>query len=82
MEMEKITLAKPLEDYRIEIHTASGYRGIFDAKPYLDKGVFRELRDKAYFNQVRPAHHGIMWPHEQDLSTDTVLWDIEHSPDR
>jgi len=77
--MEKIQKAFPLDDYKIEIYTSSGFIGIFDVKPYLGKGIFRELAEKAYFKQVRPAHHGIMWPHEQDFSSDTIIWDIEHA---
>ena len=33
--MEKITEAVPLDDYKIEILTSSGFSGIFDVKPYL-----------------------------------------------
>jgi len=28
---------------------------------------------------VRPAHRGIMWPNEQDFSSDTIIWDIRKS---
>lgn len=39
----------------------------------------KELTDESYFSLVRPAHHGIMWPHEQDFSSDTIVWDIQNS---
>ncbi|MFU8780884.1 MAG: hypothetical protein ACNA71_07650 [Kiritimatiellia bacterium] len=29
-----------------------------------------------YSQQVRPAHHGIMWPSGEDLSSDTIMWDL------
>lgn len=44
----------------------------FDVKPYLDFGVFRELKDLAYFNQVKLAFGTVQWPHEQDFSPDTL----------
>jgi hypothetical protein len=77
--MEKIIKAIPLNDYRIEILTSSGLTGIFDVKPYLRGGAFKELINESYFRLVRPAHHGIMWSNEQDFSSDTIVWDIQNS---
>lgn len=77
--MDKIIKANPLNDYRIEVLTSSGISGIFDVKPYLQGSVFKELTDESYFRLVRPAHHGIMWPHEQDFSSDTIVWDIQNA---
>ena len=77
--MDKIIKANPLNDFRIEIVTSSGISGIFDVKPYLHGSAFKELADESYFRLVRPAHHGIMWPHEQDFSSDTIVWDIQNA---
>ena len=77
--MDKIIKAIPLRDYRIDILTSSGISGIFDVKPYLKGSAFKELKNKSYFNLVRPAHHGIMWPNEQDFSSDTIIWDIKNT---
>lgn len=77
--MDKIIKAIPLADYQIEILTSSGISGIFDTKPYLRGSAFKELMDEAYFRLVRPAHHGIMWPHEQDFSADTIIFDIQNA---
>jgi len=75
--MDKVIKAVPLEEYRIDILTSSGVAGVFDVKPYLQDRVFQELRNTAYFQLVRPAHHGIAWPHEQDFSADTIIHDIQ-----
>jgi hypothetical protein len=77
--MDKIVKAIPLENYQIEILTSSGISGIFDVKPYLGGGAFKELMNESYFRMVRPAHHGIAWPHEQDFSADTIIRDIENA---
>ena len=77
--MDKIVEAIPLEDYRIKILTNSGISGIFDVKPYLKGSAFKELVDESYFRLVRPAHYGIMWPHEQDFSSDTIIWDMQNA---
>ena len=77
--MDKIVKAIPLDDYKIEILTSSGIFGIFDTKPYLRGSAFKELADESYFRLVRPAHHGIIWPHEQDFSADTIIFDIQNA---
>jgi len=77
--MDKIVKAVPLEDYCIAIQTSSGVSGIFDVKPYLAGSAFKELLDESYFRMVRPAHRGIAWPHEQDFSADTIVWDIQNA---
>jgi hypothetical protein len=45
---------------------------LFDASPFLDKGIFKELRDYNYFKQVSVAFGSVEWPHEQDFSYDTL----------
>ncbi|MBF0493367.1 MAG: DUF2442 domain-containing protein [Deltaproteobacteria bacterium] len=77
--MDKIIKATPLKDYKIEILTTSGISGVFDVKPYLHGSVFKELTNESYFRLVKPAHHGIAWPHEQDFSSDTIIYDIQNS---
>ena len=77
--MDKILKAIPLDDYRVEILTSSGISGIFDVKPYLNGSAFKELIDESYFRMVRPAHHGIAWPREQDFSANTIIWDIQNA---
>ncbi len=59
-------------DYMIHLEFDNGEARVFDAKPYLDKGIFTELRDPAYFAQVKIIPGGIGWPNEQDLSADTL----------
>ena len=77
--MDTIVKALPMDDYRIDILTSSGVAGVFDVKPYMKGLAFRELADPSYFRLVRPAHRGIMWPNEQDFSSDTIIWDITKS---
>ena len=77
-QMDKILKAVPLENYTIEILTSSGISGVFDVKPYLEGSAFKELKDWSYFKLVRPAYHGVIWPHEQDFSSDTIVFDIQN----
>src|SRR5918996_1608510 len=64
---------KPLSDYRIYVEIEDGRKGIFDMKPYLDRGVFRELRNVHYFNQVGILFGAVTWPNEQDIAPETLI---------
>lgn len=64
---------KPLSNYRIYVEIEDGRKGIFDLKPYLDRGVFRELRDALYFNRVGILFGAVTWPNEQDIAPETLL---------
>ena len=68
-----VTTVTPLADYRIYVEVEDGRKGIFDMKPYLDHGVFRELRDVRYFNQVGIVLGAVTWPDEQDIAPETLL---------
>ncbi len=71
-----VTLVRPLPDYQIYVEVENGRKGIFDLKPYLDHGVFRELRDVNYFNQVGILLGAVTWPHEQDIAPETLLAEL------
>jgi hypothetical protein len=68
-----VTLVKPLSDFRIYVEIEDGRKGIFDLKPYLEIGVFRELKDVNYFNKVDVFLGAVTWPHEQDIAPETLL---------
>jgi hypothetical protein len=77
-------IVKPLPDYRIYVEIEDGRRGVFDMKPYLDLGVFRELRDEHYFNKVGILFGAVTWPHEQDIAPETLIEEmvpVETMPD-
>ena len=45
----------------------------FDVKPYLKYEVFRELNALSYFRQVNLVFGTVQWPHQQDISPDTLV---------
>lgn len=63
----------PLPKYRIQVEIEDGRKGVFDVTPYLDHGVFRELRDVHYFNQVGIQFGAVTWPNEQDIAPETPI---------
>ena len=61
-----------LPDYKIKVTLSNGNKGIFDVSPYLDRGVFKELKDYSYFKRARIEFGTIIWPNEQDFSPETI----------
>jgi hypothetical protein len=72
-----VSLKAILNDYRIYVEVVGGRKGVFDLKPYLDRGVFRELKDVHYFNQVGILFGAVTWPHEQDIAPETLLAELQ-----
>jgi hypothetical protein len=70
--MIKVTAVKPLNDYHLELSFNTGETRVFDVGPYLDKGIFNELRDRSYFQSVRLAFGSIAWPNEQDFGPESL----------
>jgi hypothetical protein len=61
-----------LENYRIKVTLSNGRKGVFDVRPYLARGIFRELKDYNYFRRARIELGTITWPNEQDFSPETI----------
>lgn len=59
-------------DYKLSIEFNNGKNKIFDMKPYLDFGIFQELKDINYFKKVKSFMGTIIWPHGQDICPDTL----------
>jgi hypothetical protein len=76
--MKKVVLVKANEDFSLDLKFNDNTVRRFDARPYLDFGVFNELKDIGYFKQVSIAYGTVQWPHEQDFSPDTLY--IESRP--
>lgn len=70
--MNKVISVEPRNSYRLLIKLSNGKVGEFDVSRYLNKGIFVELKDLAYFKRVKIVFGGVAWPHEQDFSVDTI----------
>jgi Protein of unknown function (DUF2442) len=77
-QMKKVTAVKANDNYSLDLTFNDGSTRIFDVKPYLDYEIFRELKELDYFKQVRVAFGTVQWPHEQDISPETLY--IESVP--
>jgi hypothetical protein len=78
--MIKVTGVKPLDNYRLELTFNNGETRLFDVGPYLEKGIFTELRDPSYFRSVRLAFGSIAWPNEQDFGPESLYVESQPRP--
>jgi hypothetical protein len=74
----EVKTVEPLDNYKLKLQFENGDFKIFDVSPYLDRGIFTELKDSHYFKSVRVVSGAVQWPHEQDFSSDTLY--IRSSP--
>ena len=44
-----VSIVKPMENYQLLLTFENGEHGIFDMKPYLQTGIFRQLCDTSLF---------------------------------
>ena len=70
--MHKIIAVKANDDFTLDVTFDEGSVRRFDVKPYIEYGIFQELKDKNYFEKVRIAYGTVQWPNEQDISPETI----------
>lgn len=64
-------------DYTLLITFNNGEKKRFDVKPYLNIGVFNELKEPEVFYSVKPFLGSIQWSNGVDLCPDTLYQDGE-----
>jgi len=64
--------AEAKSNYLLKLTFDNNETKVFDASPFLDKGIFKELKDSTYFKRVKVAFGAVEWPNEQDFSNDTL----------
>lgn len=58
---------KPLDGYKLFLTFENDEKKIFDMNPFLDKGIFKELREPASFNTVHVCFDTVEWENGADL---------------
>jgi hypothetical protein len=62
----------PASEYKLVLTFDNDEKKIFDMKPYLDKGIFRELNDVKIFNGVYVSFDSIEWPNGADICPEVL----------
>ena len=73
--MNKVIAVSANTDFSLDLKFSDGSMKRFDVKPYLDRGIFTELKNLDYFKQVRVAFGTVQWPNEQDIAPETLYVD-------
>lgn len=76
--MIKVLKAKANDDFTIELEFSDGSLRRFDATPYLNFPVFRELRSIEQFRKLRVAYGTVHWDNDADISPETLY--LESKP--
>ena len=69
---------KPLENYNLLLKFENDEEKIFDVKPYLNIGKFRELKDENLFKSVKVSFDSIEWANQLDLDPE-LLYEKSHN---
>ena len=74
----RVKSVRAMQDYKLQLTFTNGEKRIFDARPYLSKGVFQELMNETLFKTVRVSLGSIQWRNGQDLCPDCLY--LESKP--
>ena len=66
---------KPIENYTLILTFDDGSVKLFEMKPYLGKGVFKELKDENLFKTVKVSFDSIEWSNGVDVDPETLYQD-------
>ncbi|MFC2156047.1 DUF2442 domain-containing protein [Acidobacteriota bacterium] len=58
---------KPLSGFKLLLTFENNEEKIFDVNPFLDKGIFKELKDAESFNTVHVCFDTVEWNNGADL---------------
>jgi len=72
--------AKTLQNYEILITFENDEEKIFDLKPYLDTGLFADLKNENLFKSVRVVFDSLEWNNGVDICPE-VLYNESRSTD-
>jgi hypothetical protein len=62
----------PTNSYNLILTFENGEQRQFDMNPYLNKGIFKELRDITKFKTVKVCFDTIEWENEADFDPEIL----------
>ena len=78
----RVKEVKPIARYKLLLTFTNNEKKVFDVKPYLSLGVFKELEDIKVFNSVRAKDGTVQWNNGIDICPDTLFIEsIAYSPE-
>lgn len=72
---------KPMSNYQLLLTFENGEKRVFDVKPYLNKGIFKELREEKVFRSVRVSFDSIEWSNHADIDPEDLYeYSVQYQP--
>jgi len=62
-----------LSDYILILTFEGGIKKSFDMKPYLETGIFKELKDVQKFNCVHLSFDTVAWNNDADFDPEVLF---------
>ena len=62
----------PLENYHLLLTFENGEKRQFDMTPYMNLGIFQELKDENMFRTVKKSFDTICWDNEADIDPEIL----------
>ncbi len=63
---------EPKADFMLLLTFENGEKRLFDMKPFLNTGTFKELRDIELFNRVHVSFNSVTWDNEADFDPEAL----------
>ena len=67
-----VTDVAPLNNYMLRLKFKNGEEKVFDMKPYLEIGIFKELKDETIFKTAKVSFDTVEWANETDIDPETL----------
>ena len=67
-----VTSVQTLQDFLLRITFNNGEVKIFDMKPYLDIGIFKDLKEERIFNTAKVNFDTVEWENDADIDPETL----------
>lgn len=68
----RVLLVEPQENYPLILKFDNEEFKVFDVNPYLEKGIFKQLKARTMFYSVRVDNGTVTWSNEADFCPDTL----------
>ena len=74
-ETPKVLEVKALKNYYIYIKFISGEEKVYDMKEHIeDIEFYNKLKERKYFENVRPRGHSVEWENGEDVSPENLYY--------
>ena len=67
-----VTKVKAVDGYQLLLTFSNGETRLFDMKPFLNKGIFKELRDIKMFRTAHVSFDTVEWNNDADIDPEVL----------